>query len=200
MERRNFKQPARIETRDDGAECLTGYAAVFYRDDNPNTEFELWEGYVERILPGAFDRALKEDDVRGLFNHDSNHVLGRTKSGTLKLSVDNVGLRYEIDLPDTQSGNDTKTLINRGDVDGSSFAFIADGVERRREDGIEIREITSVQLFDVGPVTYPAYAATTADTRTAKQEFDERQEQLRKELKERDAIACQLSLLTINGD
>lgn len=200
MERRNFKQPVSINTREDGTSCVSGYAAVFYREDEPGTEFELWDGYVERIMPGAFDRAIQEDDVRALFNHDANYVLGRNKASTLRLSVDSVGLRYEIDMPDTQTGRDVRQLIERGDVDGSSFAFIADGVERRRDNGVEVREVTSVQLYDVGPVTYPAYAATTTDTRDAKRNLEEWQEQDRKALAERDAIACRLSLLTIENE
>jgi|TARA_R110000744_G_scaffold135860_3_gene245496 hypothetical protein len=194
MERRNFKQPVNIETREDGSNSLNGYAAVFYREDDPGTEFELWEGYVERIMPGAFDRAIREDDVRGLLNHDANMLLGRNKAGTLSLSVDSVGLRYEIDLPDTQVGRDTKISIERGDIDGSSFAFIADSVNRRSVDGVEIREVTSAQLFDVGPVVYPAYAASTADTREAKVDYDDR---LKQQQAERDAIACRVKLLTL---
>jgi uncharacterized protein len=198
MERRNLQKPVNIETREDGTSSISGYAAVFYRADNPGTEFELWEGYVERIMPGAFDRAIVEDDVRALFNHDSNFVLGRNKSGTLSLSVDSIGLRYDIDLPDTQAGRDAKTSIQRGDIDGSSFAFIADSVNRRSVDGVEIREVVKARLFDVGPVVYPAYAATTADTRAAKDDYEAWQEQERKALRDRDSIACRLSLLTLD--
>ena len=194
MERRNFKKPVHIETREDGSNCLTGYAAVFYRADDPGTEFELWEGYVERIMPGAFDTAILEDDVRALVNHDANMILGRNKSGTLSLSTDGTGLRYEIDLPDTQVGRDTKTSIERGDIDGSSFAFIADSVNRRSVDGVEIREVTKARLYDVGPVVYPAYAASTADTRAAKDDYDER---IKSKQSDRDAINCRLKLLTL---
>lgn len=158
---------ARVETRADGTRVITGYGAVFYDPSNPGTEYKLWRGVKERILPGAFDRAIREgDDVRALRDHMSNLLLGRTASGTLRLSVDNTGLRYEIDAPDTQEGRDTMTLIERGDLTGSSFSFTV-GAENWRDDkDFEIREITDFSgLFDVGPVTYPAYAATTAGVR-----------------------------------
>ncbi len=122
-------------------------------------------------MAGAFSRALeRKDDCRGLFNHDPNHVLGRASSGTLRLEQDGKGLRYEIDLPDTQAARDLATSIERGDVDGSSFAFDVDGQTFRssRDDSGNItvvREVTSVTLYDVSPVTYPAYSGSTVGMR-----------------------------------
>ena len=116
----NDKQ-VRIEKRDGQPTKIVGYAAVFYRYDDPGTQYELYSGHVERIQPGAFKRAIEEaDDVRGLFNHEPSQILGRTKSGTMRLSEDETGLRYEIDVPDTQVGRDVVTSIDRGDVTGSS--------------------------------------------------------------------------------
>src|ERR1700728_2523684 len=86
----------RLAKRSDGTSEICGYGAVFY-DGTPDTEYPMWPGAVERIMPGAFDRALREDDVRGLFNHDPNLLLGRTASGTMRLRVDDVGLWYSID-------------------------------------------------------------------------------------------------------
>ncbi|GAF69242.1 unnamed protein product, partial [marine sediment metagenome] len=148
---------------------LVGYAAVFYRKGDPATEYELWDGVVERVMPGAFDRALREkDDVRGLFNHDRTLLLGRTSSGTMRLSVDQVGLKYAIDVPDTQAGRDVIIVAERGDLSGSSFSFLPDdsgGVLWREEEDGDIRELHSVKLYDVGPVTFPAYEGTTAGVR-----------------------------------
>lgn len=166
----------RIETRKDGDEekqMIVGYAAVFYDADDPGTEFRLWSDTYERIMPGAFDEALKLDDVRGLANHEVTWLLGRTKSGTCRLSVDSIGLRYEIDVPDTQAGRDTITSIERGDLDGSSFSFDVWGTrgkvvwvtETRDDQTIDIREVHNLELFDVGPVTFPAYEATTSGMR-----------------------------------
>ncbi|HUU97154.1 MAG TPA: HK97 family phage prohead protease [Phycisphaerae bacterium] len=145
---------------------ISGYAAVFY-DGTPRTEYPLWEGAVERILPGAFDRALKEDDIRALFNHDPSAVLGRSAAGTLVLSIDATGLAYRIDAPDTQVGRDVSESVRRRDVTGSSFAFMVTDQEWRTENSVDIREVKGVRLFDVGPVTYPAYTATTVGARSA---------------------------------
>lgn len=158
----------KIETREDGKRFVAGYASVFF---NPNkrsdTEYKLWEGMVERIAPTAFARALKEKhDVRGLFNHDSNQVLGRSTAGTLKLSTDERGLKYEIDLPDTQLGKDLAVSIERGDINGSSFAFYVTGRTIEEKENITIRTITDVTLQDVGPVTFPAYTGTTTSVRS----------------------------------
>jgi HK97 family phage prohead protease len=158
-----------LETREDGSQIIVGYAAVYHREGESGTEYQLWDDYYERIQPGAFDRALQEkQDVRGLFNHSSDNVLGRTTSGTMRLIADAVGLRYEIDLPDTQTARDLATSIERGDVSGSSFAFtvVSEQIERS-DDGPTYRNITDVNLFDVGPVTFPAYEATTSGIRSA---------------------------------
>ncbi|MBE3118848.1 MAG: HK97 family phage prohead protease [Candidatus Atribacteria bacterium] len=157
---------AHIEERAEGAAVITGYAATFY-DGTPNTEFRLWDGAVERIMPGAFDNALaRPDDVRALFNHSANHVLGRVAAGTMRLAVDATGLRYEIDMPDTTVGHDTMASVKRRDITGSSFKFTVDDEEWRREGAGEIRELRDVQLFDIGPVTYPAYESTSAAARS----------------------------------
>jgi len=169
MEKRHAtNQRVEIRREENQPATISGYAAVFYRADQPGTEFRLADDYVERIQPGAFDNALKNaDDARALFNHDSNQVLGRVSSGTLRLNVDEVGLRYQIDLPDTQLGRDVATIIERGDVSGSSFAFAVNdkGSEVTRDGEQMVRTITDVSLFDVGPVTYPAYQATSTAKR-----------------------------------
>ena len=165
IERRAIKTEVRV-SRDHGVSRIVGYASVFFDKDDQGTEFEIFDGFVERIMPGAFDRAIREnDDVRALFNHDPDNMLGRSESGTLRLSVDRRGLRYEIDLGNTGIAKDVAEHIERGDVTGSSFAFTVTDQETRTEDEVDIREITGVKLFDVGPVTYPAYESTTTDTR-----------------------------------
>lgn len=150
----------------DDSRKIEGLAAVYY-DGTEATEYKLWSDYIERIMPGAFDQALaRPDDVRGLFNHNVNHLLARNASGTMELSSVDEGLLYRMDVAKTGPGNDVLELLDRGDVNGSSFAFIADErawrEERRGDLDVLIVEILSVQLFDVGPVVYPAYTATTA--------------------------------------
>jgi HK97 family phage prohead protease len=159
-----------IEKRADGKPKIVGYASVFHRADDPGTEYWLWPGeIVERIMPTAFDRAAKEDDVRGLFNHDPNIVLGRNKAGTLRLSVDAVGLRYEIDPPDW-AGPQVES-IGRKDVTGSSFGFSPQDTtfreEVRGDKTVTIIERNAVQLWDVSPVTYPAYESASVGLRSA---------------------------------
>ena len=158
-------------------------------------------------MPGCFDRALSErQDVRALINHDPNQVLGRFLAGTMRLSVDQVGLRYEIDLPDTATGRDIATLVERGDVSGSSFSFLdVQTTYVRGEDGCpDCRELRDVNVFDVGPVTFPAYEATTtglrsADVETLKREFDAWAAQQRGSCNEGDEIAVRLSLLKLDS-
>jgi HK97 family phage prohead protease len=162
----------RVERRADGKPVIVGYAACFHRQGDPGTEYNLYDDVVERILPGCFDRAIREkQDVRGCYNHDANAILGRTRAGTMRLSVDSTGLRYEIDPPDTQTARDLMESIKRGDVTGSSFAFqpAPGGVKTSRIGDVMVRELADVDLFDVGPVVYPAYAATSAALRAAAQ-------------------------------
>jgi hypothetical protein len=167
---------AGVKVRADGdkAPVIAGYGAVFYRAEDPGTELQLWNDVYERIAVGAFDRALREDRVRSLFNHDSNFVLGSNRGSepSLRLSVDSVGLRYEVTPPATQLIRDAVlTPIERGDVDGSSFMFVPRKTawieETRGDREVYIRELQDVELWEVGPVTFPAYESTTAGVRAA---------------------------------
>ncbi len=173
MERRFTPGGIDCEARADGTRQIGGYAAVFHREGDEGTEFRLWDDVFERIDKRAFDRALADsDDARALFNHDSNHLLGRASAGTLRLSADERGLKYDITLPDTQAGRDVATSIERGDLTGSSFAFQAEKVRWEDGENRSIRVIESVRLYDVGPVTYPAYEATSTALRSIRDEYD----------------------------
>lgn len=158
--------PVLLEQREEGeSQHIVGLGAVTY-DGTANTEYELWEGGpVERIMPGAFKRAIKEDDVRGLFNHNPDHLLGRTSAGTMKLKTDKAGLNYDITPPESPVGDQVRESIRRGDLSGSSFSFHVTDERWKKVDDREIREIRGVRLFDVGPVTFPAYEATTTGVR-----------------------------------
>ena len=162
------------ETRDGDTvpSIVAGYGAVFYNADDPGTEYWLWDDVAERIMPGAFDRALAEsDDVRSFFNHDANLILGRASAGTLDLSVDGTGLRYVVEPPDTAAARHVLESVARGDTSGSSFMFVptvtAWREEERGEDIVFIREIESVRLFEVGPVVFPAYESATSEARSS---------------------------------
>jgi HK97 family phage prohead protease len=160
--------PVRELRADDDTRRIVGYAAVF--DSDADLGF-----FEERIAFGAFSRAIDEDqDVRALWNHDANYVLGRTKSKTLTMAEDKVGLRIEIDPPDTQTARDFVESIRRGDVDQMSFAFRAVKESwTEREGELPLRELHDVDLFDVSPVTYPAYEATSVGVRSAEDIYQE---------------------------
>ena len=156
IERRAFGTEIRMAEHD-GKQVIEGHAAVF----------DVWSndlgGFKERILHGAFDGRM-EDDVRALFNHDSNLILGRSVSKTLSLSIDKSGLYYRIAPPDTTYARDLAISMERGDINQSSFAFWV-GEDRWYEtESQEYRRDVSVveQLFDVSPVTFPAYSEAGA--------------------------------------
>ena len=172
---RSYEGSIQIETREDEPAKIVGHAAVF----NKVSERLGW--FREIIRPGAFD-GIMEDDVRALFNHDSNIVLGRTKSATLKLEVDEQGLRYTITPPDTTAARDLMMSIGRGDISQSSFGFIIEKDEWEQRDGEDYRIIHKVKrLFDVSPVTFPAYP----DTNVAKRSHDQFKEEHKPEPEEK---------------
>jgi len=140
---------------------VEGYASVF------NSMSEDLGGFREIILPGAFSNVL-DNDVRALYNHDSNYLLARTTSGTLELKEDDKGLYYRFEMPNTSYGNDMLELFRRGDLSQSSFGFTVEKDSWRMEQGQHVRYIERVgSLFDVSPVVYPAYASASSGLRSA---------------------------------
>lgn len=189
-----------IRSNDDGTPIeFSGYAAKFYNPADTGTEFQLGSRMFERIASTAFS-TYKTDDIRGLFNHDSNIVLGRTTAGTMFVDVDGVGLRYRIPF-DTNDPDHQRVAakLKRGDVTGSSFQFAVRSsgsqwsTEIRNGEKVEIRTLTDVELFDVGPVTFPAYSSATSGVRTKckddpawleyQQRMEEEKEQRLKQMK-----------------
>lgn len=144
---------------------VEGYAALFGVTANIGGWFD------ERIEPGAFKEALKRSDVRALFNHDPNYILARTTSGTLEVTEDKKGLFYRFEVPNTNFGNDFLEMLRRGDISQSSFAFTVRKQrweeEKQGEEMIYTRVIEEAdQIYDVSPVTYPAYSETTVSARS----------------------------------
>jgi HK97 family phage prohead protease len=162
MERRFFQTEIRAEVEGDGSQApqLNGYAAVF-----DQLSVLLYGMFREKIDRGAFAASLT-DDVRALWNHDTNLPLGRTKAGTLRMAEDAHGLRVEIDVPNTQAGRDALESIGRGDVDQMSFGFeVLEDAWDQDASGMLIRTLRKVKLFDVSPVTFPAYQGTEVSAR-----------------------------------
>lgn len=148
-----------------GKKVMQGYSAVY---DAWSETLGGW--FREIIRPGAFANALTRSDPRCLFNHDANLILGRMKPGTLRVTEDSRGLRMECDLPKTTVAADVEESIRRGDIDGQSFSFTTkkdrwtfynDPSKPADRELLEIDE-----LFDVGPVVYPAYPDTTVGLRS----------------------------------
>lgn len=153
----------KIEKREDGARMIAGHAAVF------NQLSEDLGGFREQIAPGAFADAIQKDDIRALFNHNPDFILGRNLSGTLRMREDARGLAIEIDPPDTQIARDLIVSMERGDITQMSFGFSVrpNGQNWAKDDnGQVVRTLTKVRLFDVSPVVYPAYPQTDVAVRS----------------------------------
>lgn len=145
----------------DGTLKLEGYAAVF---DQLSDDLG---GFREKIDRGAFAETIRKDDIRALFNHDPNFVLGRTTAGTLRLEEDDYGLKIDVDMPDTEWSRGLRELIKRGDVSQMSFGFINKKDEWNESDSKNvIRTLKQVKLLDISPVTFPAYPQTDVSVRS----------------------------------
>ena len=166
--RRDCNCEMRAEKGEDGKLKLRGLAVVY------NRKSVNLGGFNEIIKPGAFDKLLKRNDldVVALFNHDANNVLARTPK-TLQMKDTKDGLFVEIDLPDTDLGRSVHQAVERGDIKGQSFSFA--GVEDEWNNDFTERTITSIgNLFDVGPVTFPAYPDTTVAARCKQEAIEKR--------------------------
>jgi len=164
LERRSvIIKELRIDTGQEKSPQIIGYASVF---DSWSEELGGCFPFREKVLPGAFADTIAHDDIRALFNHDPNYVLGRNKAGTLELSEDEKGLLVKITPPDTQWAKDLLVSIQRGDITQMSFGFIVLEDIWTENDGVDVRELLKVKLFDVSPVTFPAYPATECNIRS----------------------------------
>lgn len=164
--------PTEFEFRDEGASGFQfeGYALKWDRFS------QNLGGFRERIRQGATDDTIREDDIRALFNHDRNLVLGRNVAGTLDLSTDDTGTYYRVKGGNQSYARDLRESMERGDVTQSSFGFRVpvDGDEwDEDEDGFLIRSVIRMSLLDVSPVTYPAYLDSTSGVSGAREALAE---------------------------
>ena len=153
---------------ENGKPMIEGHAAVF--DSWSETLGGIFP-FREIVRKGAFNESIGRDDIRALFNHDPNYVLGRNRAGTLELVEDEIGLRVRISPPDTSWAKDLQTSIRRGDITQLSIGFVVEEDDWSTENGVDTRELRKVKLFDVSPVTYPAYTSTDVGVR-AMQSYD----------------------------
>ena len=152
-----------IKTRsaDNDEKVIEGYFAVF------NEIYQVWADVTESIAPGAFTDAL-DGDIRALYNHNTDQILGRTSAGTLTLKQDEKGLwgQIKVNERDTEAVN-VYERIARGDISGCSFGFDIESEEVRvNDDGSVHWTITKVNpLYEVSPCVFPAYEQTSVESR-----------------------------------
>lgn len=176
---RDFKTKFMI-TRDEQTpeeRVIEGYFALY------ESETELWEGSYEIITKGAFDNTLTKNDIRALWNHNTQYVLGRNKNGSLQLRADDKGLFAIITLPNTQYAQDLYELVQRGDIDQASFGFniIDEDLEELASGGYRWR-INEIDLHEISVVTFPAYENTTVQAREKQvQQLEQRKIQEKKD-------------------
>lgn len=167
MIERRVLRGSQVRSKQGDKPGLVGVASVYNQDYDSG-----W--FIEHVLPGAFAKVLASDpDVRCLFNHNPDNLLARTKSGTLRIADSSAGLTYEADTNvETTIGKDVQAMVDRGDLDGCSIGFTVASQtwrEVKQDDGTYIthRDIVEFdELFDVGPVTYPAFTGTSVGTRS----------------------------------
>lgn len=174
-ERRFTSVPVEIRAGKDESRTIGGYAAKFMRMS------QNLGGFVEQIDPAFFNKSRGDGwpGVLARHNHDDNMLLGTTGARTLRLGVDEIGLSYEVDVP--QSRADVYELVQRGDVRQSSFAFIAFEDDWTSSDqGFPLRTLISGRLMDVASVNTPAYEDTSVGLRSLARKFDAPLDEVRK--------------------
>lgn len=161
MNKRDFKTTFNVTRQEEKPDemVIEGYFALY------ENETELFEGVHEIISRGAFDNTLN-NDIRALWNHNTQYVLGRNRSGSLELKTDDKGLFASIRLPKTQYAQDLYELVKRGDVDQCSFGFniVGEDLEELASGGYRWR-INEADLHEVSVVTFPAYENTSVQAR-----------------------------------
>ena len=197
MEKRLFNIENRFETKEDGQEVVVGYGSIF------NSKSENLGGFYEFISPTAISQeTIAKSDVRALINHDQNLILARSTTGTLDLTVDEKGLKYEFEIPEGLSyGKDLAINMKNGNLNQSSFAFTvaSNGDEwSTDEDGNDIRTITSIdKLYDISVVSYPAYSQADSDLVVAQRGLAMYKEKQEIKEEETDLVARSLAKLKI---
>lgn len=174
MEIRSYYEERAMPKVMEGSRTIEGYAVVFEKESR--MMFDWWKGkkFVEVVKRGAVsDSDFKNWDIKALAEHDRARLLARSfnGNGTLTLSVDDYGVKYRYDAPNTGDGDTVIELIKRGDIFGSSFAYTTNEEDNvmytKRSDGSMLREVTKIdRMYDVSVVTDPAYFGTDVTVRS----------------------------------
>lgn len=159
IEQRTLVEP--VEFRSVGGRLVAAGVAIRYGAISKDLG-----GFKERIMPGAATKTLKERDVTMLHEHDRRMLLGRTSAGTLRITNTREEMAYEVDIPDTSYGRDLAVSLERRDVTGSSFGFLAIGADTKwsvEADGTTLRSVGALKLDHLSTTCAPAYDAHTAE-------------------------------------
>lgn len=196
IERRILKG-VQFQTREeDGKRYLDGYYSVF---DQP---YEVFPGWIEEIAPGAFSRSLRSGaDVKVLWNHNTDIVLGSTENRTAYLAEDELGLHGPVEINENdQDAMNAYARVARGDVRGCSFGFDIRGIEESwDEDGTYRTRLTDIDLFEVSPCTFPAYAQTSIQAR-AREELEAARKKLEEKRAEKNQKWRETMLARLKGE
>ena len=193
MEKRIYDIETRVH-EDNDKMTVVGHASLY------NSRSEDLGGFYEYIQEGAFtEELIAKSDVRALINHDPNLILARNTAGTLKLTPDAKGLRYEFDIPNTSYGRDLAENLRNGNISQSSFAFTVKSDQwSTDQEGRDIRTITEIdRLYDISSVTYPAYALAESELLVAKRGLDTYKEKKEMEKEEKFLVMRSLAKLKI---
>lgn len=185
-----------VRNSSDDVMAIKGYVVKF----NDRSQL-LYDEWYERVAKGAFAKSLEQNTIKALWNHNSDIVLGSTKSRTLQLVEDDIGLRFELELPNSSQAKDIYESIKRGDVDGVSFGFYVrengDKWEYLKEEDIYERTLLDIDLIEISPTPFPAYPTSEVGKRSLEaHNLKSKEERVLEELKKAQVNAM-IELLKI---
>ncbi|MGQ7276632.1 HK97 family phage prohead protease [Brevibacillus thermoruber] len=180
-EMRCLAKDIEIRAQEDGTKTVSGYVVKFNKRSHL-----IWGEFYEKVAKGAFAKSLEENTIKALWNHRSDYVLGSTKNGTLRLEEDDIGLRFELDLPHNSWGNDAFESIQRGDTDGVSFGFVVrnDNWEYLKDEDVYERTLLDVDLIEISPTPFPAYPDSEVGKRSMEGLPDTKEERAKRKEQE----------------
>jgi HK97 family phage prohead protease len=190
-EKRCNHKPLEVRTiQKDGKEVkmISGYVVKY--NELSHVMRDYWgDQFVEEVASGAFDETLKMDEQKGLYDHMTSIVIGNTRTGTLVLESDSIGLKFDLELPNSEWGNYIYEGVKRGDIDGVSFGFgqVTDKWSKTEMEGVEIykRTLLKVKLYEISPTPFAAYPSSQINCRSLNTLKETEKSEMLKEL---DAI------------